>query len=157
MTSTKVWKAVVAIAALSSGVVVAARYPGDQAPTPGRPEALPVVVRELVVPTMQSHRIELGRILRATVMLDRDDLQVVASALAEAPTIADPLSNNGDELNAQIPTRFFQAQDALQKAAANLADLSTRGTDAEVTAAFGVVVTRCVECHEAFRRTTDLP
>ncbi len=79
----------------------------------------------------------------------------LAGAIASEPRITRPGVGSGDELNAELPERFFVLQDELRSKAKTLADAALDAPGDALVQKYSDLTRTCVSCHQSFldRRT----
>jgi cytochrome c556 len=87
----------------------------------------------------------------AVIFLDLLKAANLADHIAGEPTLARPSGNDANELNAQLPERFFQLQDDLKVNAARLATAARGYNIDDLAQAHAQVVRTCVACHGVYR------
>jgi len=115
--------------------------PGDQ---------LSSTVRRAIGKRMAHHSANLGDLLKAVLILDRDGVQERVKAITDAPKLARPAPGETDTLNAAVPPRFFELQDAMVKRAIAVSDAAKKRDDLQMGKAFGQLTEACVACHSVY-------
>jgi len=121
--------------------------PGPELATP---ERLTPAVRAVIHSKMSRHGEQLTQLVSRVVVLDYDGIARVAGAIFDEPTLARPLA--GDELNAALPERFFEHQDALRAGAKELVTTAARRDGGRLAESFGGLMTTCLRCHDLYLR-----
>jgi hypothetical protein len=119
-------------------------------PELGTPERLSPTVRAVIHSKMNRHGEQLTQLVSRVVVLDYDGTARAAGAIFDEPTLARPIA--GDELNAALPERFFQYQDALRAGAKELVTTAARRDGARLAESFGSLMTTCLRCHDLYLR-----
>ncbi len=115
------------------------------------PESLPGVAREILRARMVSHTQDMGALMSAIMVLEYDEIQTRAQAIAGDANLARPLTGDATELNSLLPAKFFDLQDALKRQAGILADAARRTDALGVANAYGALSETCVQCHATYR------
>ncbi|MEW5848106.1 MAG: hypothetical protein AB2A00_04800 [Myxococcota bacterium] len=115
-------------------------------------EDLNEVSRVVVWPRMMRHGDDMEELIWSVLLLEHDQTEHLADSIASEPKVARPLGMTGNEVNAEIPERFFIIQDLLQERAGVLARTAAKGNDADIARAFGQLTETCVACHATFFR-----
>lgn len=122
------------------------------------PESLAPLARVLLHSRMQRHGDDLDALLRAVLLLQRPRVVELASQLAAEPSLAHAPADGADTLNAALPPRYFELEDALHREAAALAEAAGAGDDdAALAAHFGRLTQVCVSCHQVYQRSGRTP
>lgn len=114
------------------------------------PDYLSPLARGLLHKRMQRHGRDQSRLVLAVTLLQRDVVKSIANDIAAEPRIVRPIAEGQDDLNAQLPERFFVLQDALQLRAKDLVTAAAKKDDASMAKSFGQFVEICVNCHSAY-------
>lgn len=144
------------LSALVAATAVA--QPAPQAKPPPRPaataEAAPLsdLVRKLLRRRMERHGRDLGMLAQAVVLLQLDVVQELAQGVAKEPRITRPTPDATDELNTQLPERFFVLQDELRDRAKQLATAAQARDPNGTVTTYGAMLQTCVTCHTTFLR-----
>lgn len=117
---------------------------------PENPPALPELARQLVRRRMERHGRDSPTLWTAVTLLQRDVVAELATSIANEPRLVRPTFGHTDELNTQLPERFFVLQDVVRDRAKALAQAARSGSDEELAQAFGRLAETCVACHSAF-------
>ncbi len=134
-------------------------------PTSPPPKAAPVaeaassdvtplseLARRLLRRRMERHGRDLSTLGQAVVLLQLEVAQELAQGVAKEPRIVRPTPDSTDELNTQLPERFFLLQDELRDRARTLAQAAGSKDPQATAAAYGTLLQTCVSCHRAFLR-----
>lgn len=114
----------------------------------GPGEHIPDLARSMIRERMHLHGDDMNDLLWAVLFLDYDSMKAIAEDLAAGPKFARPTSD--EELNASIPSQFFDLQDQLTEGAKRLS-ASAEGKDGPaVAAAFAGISETCVRCHSLY-------
>lgn len=116
---------------------------------------LPEPARAIIRTRMASHASEMSELMDAIMVLDYPRIRSGADAIAHDVRLARPLTHDATELNAAIPTTFFDLQDELHGRAGVLATAAERQSAFEVADAYGRVSETCVRCHASYRKGTS--
>jgi hypothetical protein len=122
----------------------------SQAEVPRNPPALPELARQLLRRRMERHGKDAPVLWTAVTLLQRDVVAELATNIASEPRLVRPTFGHTDELNTQLPERFFVLQDVVRDRAKALAQAARGGSDEELAQAFGRLAETCVACHSAF-------
>jgi hypothetical protein len=114
------------------------------------PAQLSPAVRSLLHDRMARHGNTMTDLVQSVILLDYDKAARLAREIAEEPRLARPLTKDASELNAQLPDRFFELQDALHTRASHLAEIARTRNGAELAPAFGQLAETCVSCHRVY-------
>ena len=118
-------------------------------PELGTPERLPALAHVALHNRMKRHGEQLGGLVLRAALLDRDGVARIAGEVYDEPRLARPLP--GDELEGQLPERFFQLQDELRAGAARLVAAAARGeSSAHLADELATFTKTCVACHDAY-------
>jgi hypothetical protein len=117
-------------------------------PELGTPERLSPVVRAVVRGKMSHHGEQLTTLVSRVVVLDYDGIARAAGAMFDEPTLARPAV--GDELNAALPERFFQYQEALRVEAKQLVEIAARRDRPRLAESFASLTKTCLQCHSLY-------
>lgn len=115
------------------------------------PERLPPILRELLHKRMERHGADMGRLVSLVVLLRYDEIVPLSEHIVREPQLARPLPGELDQLNAQLPTRFFTLQEELRERARQLTDAARARDDKALAGSFGRLTESCVACHAAYR------
>jgi hypothetical protein len=113
-------------------------------------EDLPVEAHEVLRVRMMRHGDQMGAMMLAVVLLDYEVVRLLTDALLREPNLGRPTPDDKHSLNALLPASFFVHQDALRKAAQELARAAEQTDDQKLVAAFNGVSRTCVDCHSAY-------
>jgi len=117
-------------------------------PELGSPERLSPAVRAVVRTKMNHHGDQLTTLVSRVVLLDYDGIARAAGAIFDEPMLARPTA--GDELNAALPERFFQSQDALRVAAKQLVAAAALRDRPKLAESFAALTKTCLQCHDLY-------
>lgn len=117
----------------------------------GPPEYLPPVARDILKARMARHADDMAHVVWSVAALDYAHVAENAERVAGDADFARPLTHDATELNASIPTRFFDLQDDLRARARKLAAAARGGVPLEVSAAYASMSETCVACHAVYR------
>jgi hypothetical protein len=123
------------------------------APAPGLdpPERLSPLLRELLHKRMERHGADMSQLVSQVVLLRYDAIVPLSEHIVREPQLARPLPGEMDQLNAQLPSRFFTFQEELRERARQLTDAARARDDKALAGAFGRLTESCVACHAAYR------
>lgn len=125
-----------------------------------QPGYLPKAARALLREKMRRHAENTGQMVKAVVTLQYDEVERHARRLLAEPTLARPLNGDATMLNALLPERLFELQDALTAATETLQQAASRRDSSALSAAFSNVSQACVSCHAVYlqgRQAADPP
>ena len=114
------------------------------------PPHLSVTARSLLHRQMRDHGSNLTWLSRAAVTFDFAAVAPLASEIAATALLARPLDDDASLLNAELPERYFQLQDALRAAAARLGAAATSADAVGVGDAYAALAKTCVACHSVY-------
>ena len=97
---------------------------------------------------MGRHGEQMRSLVSRAVVLDYDGTARVAGEIFDEPALARPIG--GDELNAFLPARFFDLQDAMRAQARMMVEAAARRDSKRVAESFGALASSCVACHDAY-------
>jgi hypothetical protein len=140
------------VAALAAGALVLLApsrrmQPERHLPAVGR---VPEVARAALSTQMRTHVRGMIELVSTATVLDYDATSASVRRLLDEPRVARPMGGGADELNAQLPARFFELQDELR------ANLETVGRAAAVRSpdaladSLGATMKTCIHCHDAY-------
>lgn len=115
------------------------------------PDYLPPTARSILRQRMGRHARDMRDLVMAVLVLDRERAGEMAGRIAADVDLARPLSGDATELNALIPSRFFDLQDDLRRHAGELALAARRGDQAGMSKAYAAMSESCVDCHTVYR------
>jgi cytochrome c556 len=115
------------------------------------PQHLSSTAKSLLDQRMARHGADMAELDRAVIFLDLLKAAKLADHIAAEPTLARPTGTDANELNAQLPERFFQLQDELKGNAARLASAARGYNIDDLAQAHAQVVRTCVACHGVYR------
>ena len=114
------------------------------------PEKLAPAVRAALRQGMARHGHDMTEMVWAVMLLDYDGVGRAAERIAAETPLPRPTAPGANEVNAQLPERFYQLQDQLRAQAVRLAAAArTQGAD-ELTDAYGELSRTCVGCHRIY-------
>ncbi len=101
---------------------------------------------------MENHGFEMTSLMWATLMLDRRTAAETTRAILAEPRLARPITQDASELNAGLPTAFFELQDRFVAAAEHLNEVAERPDSSphNLAEAFGALTQTCVSCHAVY-------
>lgn len=127
--------------------------PGMRSARPDRalrePGYLSPTAREFLHTRMRHHGEDMQQLLLAVTLLDRERTQRIAERISTEPRLARPSAQSPDELNVELPARFFELQDELLSRTATLARAAAQPSG-DLAVPFGRVVETCVSCHTLY-------
>jgi cytochrome c556 len=115
------------------------------------PEDLPPSSREVLRTLMASHARNMGDLMESIMVLDYPRIHAGARAIIGEASVARPVSQDATELNAQLPAKFFELQDALRAEAKVLAATAEAMDPFKVAESYGRLSETCVRCHAVYR------
>lgn len=127
----------------------------EKARTLPAPAHIPVAARALLSQRMQRHGVAMSDMMWAVMFLDYESTEDIAREIASEPRLARPLSRDASELNALLPSEFFDLQDALARAAENLATVAPERDPEQLSAAVAKLTDTCIRCHSAYLREPE--
>lgn len=153
--------------AIAAGIMLllgAAQGQGGPAPKPPERRTTPILVGGLPPPgylspvlyellhrRMERHAADMSRLVNLVVLLRYDEISAISESIATEPRLSRPLPGEMEDLNAQLPERFFLLQEQLRERARALTEAARAKNDAALSAAFGRLTEACVACHAAYR------
>ena len=149
--------AAAAVAAPDAGVQASAGAAGPEDAGLAAPDALSPLARVLLHGRMQRHRDDMGALLKAVLLLQRERIVEVASLVASEPSLSKP-GDGSDTFNAVLPPRFFALEAQLHAQAGALAEAARTGeVDQALAYRFGQLTETCVSCHQAYQQPAGAP
>ena len=106
------------------------------------------MVRAVVRSKMNHHGEQLTTLVSRVVLPDYDGIARAAGAIFDEPVLARPTA--GDELNAALPERFFQSQDAMRAVAKQLVETAARRDRPRLSESFAALTKTCLQCHDLY-------
>jgi cytochrome c556 len=155
--------AVIALAvACSSTKKEAPPQPAPPAQAPERPrlvrsEPLPKLARDVLHDRMTNHGDDMESLMWTVMMLDYESAASIAERIARTDKLSRPEPDDPTTLNAALPQRFFELQDELAAAAAELHIAAEKRDDAAIAASFGRISRACVACHSLYLELGPVP
>jgi hypothetical protein len=120
------------------------------------PENVAAATRVELRSRMNRHGNDMSSLVRAVVLLDRPTVAALAGRISDEELLARSDTRRADPWRPLLPPGFFVEQEALRKAASELAEAAAHGQPDDVLAErFGLVTRTCVRCHGAYLH--DLP
>ena len=116
------------------------------------PERLSLTARSLLSRRMENHGFEMTNLMWATLLLDRTAASSITQSILAEPRLSRPITRDGSELNAHLPTAFFDLQDQLVESAEELRAVADdqHSSPGELAEAFGRLTNTCVRCHAVY-------
>lgn len=112
--------------------------------------SLSPLARAVLKRRMERHGKDLTLLVQSVVLLRRSVVAELATAIANEPRLVKPGPDAIDELNSQLPAKFFTLQDQLRARAKDLANAARGGDDDALGASFAATTQTCLACHSAF-------
>jgi hypothetical protein len=135
-----------AVAAVILVLLAPRRIAPEHHLAPGR---LSPVARSLLEGRMQRHGLAMENLSTRVVLLEYEQVVAAARDITDEAPLSRPLHGT-DEINAQIPPRFFDLQDELRVQVRAMAE-AARSRDAPALGeAYGRSVRTCVGCHQLY-------
>lgn len=116
------------------------------------PAYLPEPARALLRSRMARHRDYAALLSSSALNLAYAEVEVAAGEIAGEPQLARPSPDERDTLNARLPARFFDLQDALVAQAKELRSAAEAKDGPRMARAYGQLSETCVACHAAYLR-----
>jgi len=143
----KRWWIVLPAAALGTGIALLPRVTERDRRLP-EPARLSPTVRALLHERMERHGAQMSELSWNVVKLDWDAARDLAGEVAAEPRlarVADPTL-----LNAELPARFFELQDALHDRALAVQKAAAARQGTQLADAFADLSRVCVSCHQSY-------
>ena len=115
------------------------------------PEPLSPAARELLKTRMASHGRDMNDLVSAIMVLDYLRIEQRGDQIADDVSLARPLSQDANELNASLPEKFFVHQDKVKVEARALSDAARARNPYRVAEQYGRLSEGCVRCHADYR------
>jgi hypothetical protein len=99
---------------------------------------------------MSQHGQTMSNLVRAVVLLDRPQVRVLATRIADEEVVAQAGSSKKDRGPLPLPRELFAEQTKLSQAARALALAAAGGDDRALAERFAAVTGTCVTCHSVY-------
>jgi hypothetical protein len=144
----------VGLLSVSGALAAPAAAPKTPTPAPARrlpaPEHVDADTQRDMKARMGQHGATMEALVRAVVVLDRPNIRVLATRIADEEVVA-RAGGARDKQRSSLPAQFFAQQDELAIFARQLAAAAHDGGDDKVLAEhFSAVMRTCVGCHSTY-------
>jgi hypothetical protein len=138
-----------------TAVAPAEEPPSQQKQRPERPhlkrgQPLPAPVRTALRQIMTDHGDDMESLLWSALMLDYESTEAIADRMVSSPSFSRPGPGSEGTLNEHMPAAFFELQDELEKATANLRKAANEKDDAAMASEYSNVARTCISCHSLY-------
>jgi hypothetical protein len=113
-------------------------------------ERLSDAARAALKTQMHSHARGMLELVSTATLLDYDGALAATHQLLAEPRLARPITRDATELNATLPPRFFDLQDALYSHLQEIRSASEARMPDALATGLAAATRTCVQCHDAY-------
>lgn len=110
---------------------------------------LSTLARGVLEERMKRHGHDMQQLMRSVITLDHLTATPLANHIAAEPMLARPVEGGDELLNASLSREFFDIQEQLSSASAELARALAANDAPTISRAMGSLTAACVACHAA--------